>query len=731
MANFNLLVQRSTDRVRSRFTLLFIFACLIALLAPTGAAGADANPPGVPDTYSLVGDNDLFQLYVDSTTLAFKVIDKRSNYVWNSGLDEIIEGDRLNNSWQAFAKSGLSIEYLDNRAINRRISIANADHTLDVTPIDQGVSAQVTFLEFGISVGVRLELEADGVRVEIPFETIHEEDTNFRLGRVYMYPFLGAARGSTISGYMMVPDGIGSLIRFGDTTRAQNMFYGRYYGEDLGMIAKMPYDFNLTNPMPISMPVFGIAHESEQSAFVSVVEQGAAYGEVQVHPAGIITNFNFLYNAFIYNQTYFQATNRSGAGVTTVQNRSNEFNAVVHYRFLSGTDANYVGMARSYQQFLVNNGILHRVDFPQTNIGIRLEFLGGDKERILFWNRFIAMTTLPQMSEILTGLQISNPEVIYYGWQPYGATSMPPSSLSLDGSLGSLSDLRSVIDQVDAIGGHFSLYYDPQVALWQEPGYSPRNDLAMSITNVNLEGYNRYYQSYFTLNTLQQRFTELSSDVAAQTGAGLALDSIGSTLYSDFRDRQIFNRESSREAYQTLLADASVRLGLYRPNDYLFNVTQAYYDMPLGNNGYVYTSEAVPFLPIVLAGYIPYYGTAINFSSSEQEDLLRLVEYGMSPSYFLTYEPTATMLNTPSNWIYTSSYAQWGDQIRNTYAWMNALLAPVLGQEIVAHEALAEGVYATTYANGQQIIVNYNDQPFVQNGVTVGAKDAALLENGL
>ena len=32
-----------------------------------------------------------------------------------------------------------------------------------------------------------------------------------------------------------------------------------------------------------------------------------------------------------------------------------------------------------------------------------------------------------------------------------------------------------------------------------EKGYSPRNDLAMAITNVNLEGYNRSYNYYFTL----------------------------------------------------------------------------------------------------------------------------------------------------------------------------------------------------------------------------------------
>jgi hypothetical protein len=703
---------------------------LTLLCVPIGAAYGAALRQDIPTSYQAVAENEAFRLYVDFSTLAFKLLDKRSDYLWHSGIDELQEGDRLNRSWQAFARSGISIEYLDKKAINARASIANANHTLNVTPIDQGIWAQVTFQDYGISVGVEVQLEAGGVRVEIPFESIREDNPDFRLGQVYVYPFLGATRGSSIPGYMFVPDGIGSLIRFADSTKARNMMYGRYYGPDLGMLAVQPYDERVTAPYTISFPVFGIVHGEGQNAFFSVVETGAAYGEVQAHPAGIITNFNFLYNAFIYNETYFQATNRSGAGVTTIQRQTNAFDAVIHYRFLTGDAASYVGMARGYQQYLLDKGLLRRQVIDNPNIGIRLEFLGGDKEKILFWNRFIPMTTIGQMRDILANLELSNPEVIYFGWQPLGASSMPPASLVMEGSLGSLSDLQALTEDIAAGGGRFSLYYDPLAALWQEPGYSALSDLAMAITKEYLLGFNRYVNHYFTLETLQRRYTELSSNVTARLNVGLALDSIGSILYSDYRDRTPFNREQAIAAYRALLSESPARLGLYRPNDYLFGIAQAYYDMPPGSNGYIFTSEPVPFLPIVLAGYMPYYGTALNFSSNRQEDLLRHIEFGIYPSYFLTHEPTANMLNTHSSWIYTSSYAQWGDEIRQTYQWMNGLLAPVRGQEIVAHAPLAEGVFATTYASGSQIVVNYTDQPFTYRGITLAAKDAALVETG-
>lgn len=716
----------ANQRFRIRAAILLIFLLVMGRFPLT--AGAGPLTQAIPASYKQVAENAAFRLYVDSTNLAFKLLDKRNNYLWHSGLDEVADGDRLNKSWAAFALSGISMDYLDEKAISKRVSITNAAHTLDVTPVDQGVSGVVTFQDYGITIRVILQLEADGVRVEIPSESIREGDPKFRLGQVYVYPFFGAVRGSTIPGYMVLPDGTGSLIRFADTTKAKNMFYGRYYGPDLGMISVLPYDPRVNDARPVSFPVFGMVHGEGKNAFVAVVEKGAAYGEVQVHPAGIITNFNFLYNAFIYSQSYFQATNRSGAGVTVVQKRPNVFDTVLHYRFIAGDAANYVGMARNYQQYLVSKGLLRKIPDPNPNIGIRLEFLGGDKEKILLWNRFIPMTTIRQIDSILTGLQIPNPQVIYYGWQPYGASSMPPTTLGIEGALGSLDDLRALADKISTNGGRFSLYFDPQAALYNEPGYSPRNDLAMSITGVSLEGFTRYPNFYFTLETLQRRFAAFVNDIGSQSKIGLALDNIGHILYGDFRAGSQLNRDGALRAYQALLNQTTVPLGFYSPNDYVLGAVQAYYDMPLGNNGYIYTSESVPFLPIVLAGYVPMYGGALNFSSNLQNDLLRLIDYGIYPSYFVTQEATANMINTPSFWIYTSSYAQWGDQIRRTYRWMNDLLAPVRGQEITARETLAVGVSATTYANGRQLIVNYTDRPFVRDGKTIEAKNALLVE---
>lgn len=714
-----------------RIWVILLLAVLVlqpAKAAVKGSVQAGARYEGIPDTYQLIAQNNLFQLYANKASLAFKVVDMRNGYVWDSNLDEKAETDRLNKTWVAFAESGISLDYLDQQAISKRLSITNSQNTIDFKLIDQGFQASVQFDEASIGLTVTVKLEPAGVSVEIPFDSIQQAG-DFKLGTLYIYPFFGYARADSIPGYLFIPDGCGSIIDFAATTKANNMFYGKYYGTDLGMITSVSWDPTINRAHNISLPVYGMAHGIDQNAYITILEKGAPYGEIQAHPSGVITNFNFIFNAFTYNESYFQKTNRSGDGVTILQHEPNHFDILQHYRFLTAGDSDYVGMAKSYQQYLVEKGTLHKAVDTSSDIGIKLEFLGGDWQRVLVWNKFIPMTTISQISTILQDLKVKSPMVVYYGWQPLGAARMPPASLEIEKKLGNLEELKALAKQVTAEGGKFYLYTDPQIAIVGLPGYSKRTDLAMSITNFNLGGFNRgVLANYLNLKAVTRHYSSLSKDVFDQLGAGLALDEIGSNLYSDFKNGHFLNREAAITAYQDLLKKNAGETAFYMPNDYMFSFMSAYFDMPVTDNGYIYTSESVPFLQTVLAGYVPSYGPALNFSSDIQTDLLRLADYDVYPSFYLTHETTAKILDTSSNWIYTSSYGQWGTDVQQTYQWLNTLLGPVKGQAITNREELAPGVSATTYANGKMIIVNYNDVPFSAGGITVKARDAVITE---
>ncbi len=275
-----------------------------------------------------MGENESFQLYANADTLAFKVVDKRSGYVWHSNLDEVSEEDDLNRTWSAFATSGISIDFLDEDADDERASVTSEEHQIDLRPHRGRASRRPSPLSSPPSPwGSRSSWRPTGVRVAVPFDSIREADPAFQAGPAAPVSLLRARPARTsVPGYMFIPDGAGTLIRLAAESKASNMFLGRYYGADLGMSRPPALRPDDQPPLPDFHPRHrhGARREGARLS-IEVVEKGAAYGEIRAHPAGVTTKFNFLYNTFIYNQSYFQATNRSGAGVTTLQPATNTF----------------------------------------------------------------------------------------------------------------------------------------------------------------------------------------------------------------------------------------------------------------------------------------------------------------------------------------------------------------------------------------------------------------------
>jgi hypothetical protein len=683
----------------------------------------------IPEGYELLAQNDTFDFYAHPETLAFKVVDKRSGYVWHSNFDEVTEADKLNRTWTAFAQSGVSLDLMYDNATTDRLSLSRDSHSMDFDRLSNGFRATVSFPLYGLGFTLTVTLEADGVKVELPAESIIESmPDDYKFETIHLYPFFGATKGNTVPGYLFIPDGSGSLIRYADSTKASSMYYGRYYGNDLGMTSTSLYDYYVNPAYALSLPVLGAVHGVHQHAYLLVVESGAPYARLRAHPAGIITQFNFIYNSFIYNESFFQATNRAGAGVTAIQKETNAFDIVMHYRFLTDRDADYVGMANSYRDYLIDQGQLSDRTRDEDPMGIRLEFLAGEKKRFLFWDVSVPMTTFKQMETILNDLntnQVRGIQAVLYGWQKLGASATAPTKLSVEPQLGSLKSLALINQTLIEKAGSLQLYLDPQSALKGAGGYSMRSDLAMSITNKNLMGYNRTKVNYFyNLPQVTKRLVGFSSSLSALPQVELALDVIGNTLYSDFKSGNFLNREEAITAYTEAFERVDRPMSFYMPNDYALAYTTNYYDAPISNSGYLYTSDSVPFLSIVLTGFVNMYSTPLNFSSDLRFERLRLVDYQLYPSFMVTHHPTSRILLTYSNWIYSSQYSQWSDEIQETYTWMANRMEPIKGATVTSRWIPQTGISVTTFSNGRTLIVNYTMQPYSLGTITVPARDA-------
>lgn len=110
-----------------------------------------------------------------------------------------------------------------------------------------------------------------------------------------------------------------------------------------------------------------------------------------------------------------------------------------------------------------------------------------------------------------------------------------------------------------------------------------------------------------------------------------------------------------------------MELAFYRPNNYAWGYMDKYLDMPMYSSNYMFVTDTVPFLQIVLKGYSPYYATFSNFSHNPKEEVLRMIEFGAYPSFYLTKESAQLLLKTPSKGLYTSEFDIWKEEVIRQY----------------------------------------------------------------
>lgn len=162
-------------------------------------------------------------------------------------------------------------------------------------------------------------------------------------------------------------------------------------------------------------------------------------------------------------------------------------------------------------------------------------------------------------------------------------------------------------------------------------------------------------------------------------------------------------------------------LMLEAPVQCYWQYAKAIVDMPIADSDYIYTDQSVPFLSIALKGILPMYGDYVNFEANERAYFLKLVETGIYPSFYLTYENPSELIYTNSSDVYTSQYAVYRGQILSYYDELRQISGLTKNSMIANHEISDTGVTIVTYDNGVKLYINYNETEREADGVTVPA----------
>lgn len=673
-------------------------------------------------------ENEHLEIWFKEDIASLRVVDKRSGYVWGS-----LQGDThedLNDSLAAMANSICTVEYYDENGSDDRLSLSDNNVYAEYQWSDNELLCSFYADDIGLGLTFTMKLEGTDIEFEVVKGSVKESNSAL-IKSLYFMPFLGCVNEDEKSGYMFIPDGSGALIRYTKSASYVSPFEKKVYGMDYGIdteaetyniLSGRPNDFAVETPI-VSYPVFGMVHGAGKNAVFAEILSGMDYAVIRACPAGFTTDFNWVTARFDYRQKYVQPTGQEGQGVEGPQPNANSMLPKISFSFLTGDDANYSGMARTYRERLIDRGVL-KTERKDNEVPMLINLIGADVKDGFLKMKTTTLTTAEQAKGIISkvnDLGVKNLSVVYSGWKKGGINGTKYNSVSIEKKLGSLADFKELESLVKGNGGRFYLGVNPVTA----------NDKQINISNLSATTLGKEFEVIVRDND-EALFNEsyLIKPLKVADGASKLLnkydfdfcfENLATKLYADYsRDRNL-TRSQTKQVFQKV-AKLSKNSAFFQPNDYMWESTAEYFNIPMVNSQYLYETDTVPFLQMVLKGSIDYYAPYANLGFYNQDSILKMIEFGAYPSVILMSEDNYALHNTGLEDYFSLQYDSWVNVIEDMYSQISSALSCVEGASMTEHRVISSGVILTVYSNGTQIVINYNSENAVTEYGTVNAK---------
>lgn len=606
-----------------------------------------------------------------------------------------------------------------------------------------------TAVPVSFTIPLEYRLEGDHLEVSVPVKGI-EEGGGASIFKVQLLRNFGAAD-TTESGYLVVPNGDGSIIRFNNGKTAASTYTQYIYGID-----PLSADYVvMEKTSDATMRLFGICREDQ--TILATVEDGASLTMLTAGVAGKINGYNYVYPTFVLRgseKLEMFGTTGNEAALPLVEPNAYDCNLTVRYSFLDSDHLGYSGIANYYRDRLVSEGVL-TLDDSQEDVRFYYDVIAGVAMEESFLGKqymgLTAMTTFEQaeqMAQTLADLGITNQAMNLQGWFNDGYYHDAASSIWVNWKLGGKSGLESLNETLASIGG--SLYGD---VAFQKVSYEAEG-LSYNYEAENAKYYSGYVASFGQVNPANfrqtsalgytetcydlvspkflVRYVEKFADKVENVGiSGISLRDLGNTLQSDKKRTEPITREEALDIVTAMFEklDATEKsLMVSTANDYAWRYADDITNLPLGDNAYLIIDEDIPLYEMIVHGSISYCGGTYNLADNAdmKNEILTMIEYGAAPHFIFTWQETSEMKYSGLNNLYATTFSTWVDDAKQVYDEVNAVLGDVTGETIVAHEILASGVRKVTYSNGTCIYVNYTQRDVTADGVQIPAKGYAV-----
>ncbi len=711
-------------------------------------ADTDCKVPG----FELVAENEFLKLYTQTSSGYVAVYDKRDGAITYSNPLNADEDEKANKKNKGFLKSAFQLGYY-----NANVTTGSYDSfsgcvekgLLKVESIENGVRYLYTIGDYQpeneaaiyFEIPLEYRLDGDSIVVNVPTDHIKEDGAG-AVYRIQLLQYFGAAHKSE-EGYLVLPNGSGSLIRF-NNGKTKYPMYSQYYYDLDPLVSNYTTTENVT---PVRLALYGICREN-RSILVNV-EDGASIASLTAGVSGQYNDYNYAYSTFVLrNNDNLKMFGSSSSDVFVMEEDIYDVNITVRYTFLTEENKGYSGIANYYREKLVNEGVLTRNDKAEA-VPFYYDIISGTRETAhvlgVQTDGLLAMTTFEEAEEIakeLASLGIGRQVMNLQGWFNDGYNHDMPNRIKVNLKLGGKKGLEKLKNTLSSLNGVLygdvaftkasyssNFKYKEEASRYYGAGYVAGFGLVNPTTLRNTTGLG-YHENMFDIVSPKflLRYIDKFADKSERCGIdGISLRDLGNYFASDKRRTNVISREEALDVVNAglnKLESTGKRIMVNEANDFAFNVADDILNAPLEDNNYYIIDERIPLYSMIIHGSIDYSSNLLNYDDAKDitPTLLKLIEAGAAPHYVFTWESSGLLKDTALNRYYCTTFDVWKQEAVESYKFVNDALKDVTDAYIVNHELLSDNLRKITYDNGVCIYINYGDEPETFEGITVEAE---------
>jgi len=569
------------------------------------------------------------------------------------------------------------------------------------------------FPEVKCGISLIYTLEKDWLEVRLPIKNIKESTTFFKVSSIQPLPWFGALSSSS-KGYLFVPDGAGGIMF--PRMRKPFSVWGILY--DQPSKSNYPYMFMIP----------AIGSTDGEIGFIGIITMGEYDASIGVEVDGSESNYHSV--GVKHNLRTFPSE------------KVDDVDRVVRYYILCGDEASYVGMAKRYREFLLEERKIEPikmvakknkvVDYFKDALLIRI--LCGMKQGTTGRGEFKIYCTFKQAEEILQALKdagVKKAMVQIAGWNKDGLEGLLPTRLPPDERLGGESGLKNLLARGKELGYMVTLHDIYYGAYEVSPEWNP-DDIAKRLDGSLMDIYNESFPGGkgYTIcpKVAYEKFAKRDLPKIAEMGfKGIYyLDQMNNRTITCHDPKHPVNRRQCAYYWNKIMSLANELFGgtmSEGPCAFGIPPTTAslhilYFSNVHGFPDRKLIDKPVPFFSIAYHGLFLYSEIQIFFQSNKEAGLLQDLELGCLPSQeFCGF--------AGGSWDY-NKFKMHIEETARRYKIFCEELGDLQTKFIDNHREITPEVHETTYEDGTRIVVNYGDKSFKYLGKTIEPKGFAV-----